>query len=64
MELLALVPLKGFIFTAGFGGLITVLRSKYKNFTLGKEYKKNIQEKEINIYFQLGKILKLIKINI
>ena len=58
MELLALVPLKGFIFTAGFGGLITVLRSKYKNFTLGKEYKKNIQEIRNQYLFSIREDLK------
>ena len=45
MELaLTIIPLKTWIFAAGFGGLITVIKTKYKNFTLGKEYEKNLKE--------------------
>ena len=45
MELvLAIVPLKTWIFAAGFGGLLTVVKTKYKNFTLGKEYEKNLKQ--------------------
>ena len=45
MELIfAVVPLKTWIFAAGFGGLIQVLKTKYKNFSLTKEYEKNIKE--------------------
>ena len=45
MELIfAVVPLKTWIFAAGFGGLIQVLKTKYKNFSLSKEYEKNIKE--------------------
>lgn len=42
--ILTLVPLKTWVFAAGFGGLITVIKKKYQNFSLGKEYKKNLEE--------------------
>ena len=61
MELvLAIVPLKTWIFAAGFGGLLTVVKTKYKNFTLGKEYEKNLKQ----IRIQFVKTSKQIKINI
>lgn len=41
--LLAVLPLKTCIFAAGFGGLVSVIRTKYKNFALGKEYEKNLK---------------------
>ena len=41
--ILTLVPLKTCIFAAGFGGLVSVIRTKYKNFALGKEYEKNLK---------------------
>ena len=44
--LLAVFPLKTWIFAAGFGGLFTVLKTKYKNFKLGKEYEQNLKEKK------------------
>lgn len=42
--ILTLVPLKTWVFAAGFGGLVTVIKKKYQNFSLGKEYKKNLEE--------------------
>ena len=42
--ILALVPFKTWIFAAGFGGLLTVFKTKYQNFALGKEYEKNLKE--------------------
>ena len=42
--ILTLVPLKTWVFAAGFGGLITVIKKKYQNFSLGKEYKKNLED--------------------
>ena len=36
--ILTLVPLKTWVFAAGFGGLLTVFKAKYQNFSLGKEY--------------------------
>ena len=30
--------------TAGFGGLLTIFKTKYQNFTLGKEYEKKLIE--------------------
>ena len=41
---LTLVPLKTWVFAAGFGGLLTIFKTKYQNFTLGKEYQKNLKE--------------------
>ena len=42
--ILGLLPLKTWVFAAGFGGLLTVFKTKYQNFTLGKEYEKNLKE--------------------
>ena len=42
--ILTLVPLKTWVFAAGFGGLLTVFKAKYQNFSLGKEYEKNLKE--------------------
>ena len=54
MELiLTVVPLKTWIFAAGFGGLFTVFKTKYKNFKLGKEYEKNLKEIKKNYFFAI-----------
>lgn len=42
--LLSLVPLKTWVFAAGFGGLVTIFKTKYQNFSLGKQYEKNLKE--------------------
>ena len=42
--ILAVLPLKTCIFAAGFGGLISVIKTKYQNFALGKEYEKNLKD--------------------
>ena len=54
MELiLTIFPLKTWIFAAGFGGLFTVFKTKYKNFRLGKEYEKNLKEIRKNYFYSI-----------
>ena len=54
MELvLAVFPLKTWIFAAGFGGLFTVFKTKYSNFKLGKEYEKNLKEIKKNYFYSI-----------
>ena len=58
MELvLAVFPLKTWIFAAGFGGLFTVFKTKYSNFKLGKEYEKNLKEIKKNYFDSIRKDL-------
>ena len=51
--ILAIFPLKTWIFAAGFGGLFTVFKAKYKNFILGKEYEKNLKEIKKNYLYSI-----------
>ena len=51
--LLAVFPLKTWIFAAGFGGLFTVLKTKYKNFKLGKEYEQNLKEIKKSYFYTI-----------
>ena len=54
MELvLAVFPLKTWIFAAGFGGLFTVFKTKYSNIKLGKEYEKNLKEIKKNYFYSI-----------
>ena len=54
MELILTVfPLKTWIFAAGFGGIFTIFKTKYKNFKLGKEYEQNLKEKKKNYFYSI-----------
>ena len=56
--ILTLVPLKTWIFAAGFGGILTVFKTKYQNFTLGKEYEKNLKEIRTQYLYSIREDLK------
>ena len=56
--ILTLVPLKTWVFAAGFGGLLTVFKAKYKNFTLGKEFEKNLKEIRSQYLYSIREDLK------
>ena len=59
MELLLTVfPLKTCIFAAGFGGIFTILKTKYKNFKLGKELDKNLKEIKKSYFHSIKEDLK------
>jgi len=47
---LTIFPLKTWIFAAGFGGLFTVFKTKYKNFRLGKEYEKKLKRNKKELF--------------
>ena len=54
MELILTVfPLKTWIFAAGFGGIFTIFKTKYKNFKLGKEYEQNLKEIKKNYFYSI-----------
>ncbi len=54
MELILTVfPLKTWIFAAGFGGIFTIFKTKYKNFKLGKEYGQNLKEIKKNYFYSI-----------
>ena len=56
--ILTLMPLKTWIFAAGFGGILTVFKTKYQNFTLGKEYEKNLKEIRTQYLYSIREDLK------
>ena len=56
--ILGLLPLKTWVFAAGFGGLLTVFKTKYQNFTLGKEYEKNLKEIRSQYLYSIREDLK------
>ena len=56
--ILTLVPLKTWVFAAGFGGLLTVFKAKYQNFSLGKEYEKNLKEIRTQYLYSIREDLK------
>ena len=56
--ILGLLPLKTWVFAAGFGGLLTVFKAKYQNFTLGKEYEKNLKEIRSQYLYSIREDLK------
>ena len=56
--ILGLLPLKTWVFAAGFGGLLTVIKTKYQNFTLGKEYEKNLKEIRSQYLYSIREDLK------
>ena len=59
MELLLTVfHLKTCIFAAGFGGIFTILKTKYKNFKLGKELDKNLKEIKKSYFHSIKEDLK------
>ena len=59
MELVfTVLPLKTWIFAAGFGGVFTLLKTKYNNFKLGKEYEKNLEEIKRNYFNSIKNDLK------
>ena len=54
MELILTVfPLKTWIFAAGFGGIFTIFKTKYKNFKLSKEFEQNLKEIKKNYFYSI-----------